>query len=109
MQLIWARFFSFAINLSRRGFSFAINLGQIRSLIASRGVFESEPLQLAAKQNGRVGGRPSSLKEKDIAVARTLLQDPSITVEEVAKRMQVAPSTLYRYFQGGRSSVITNI
>ena len=64
---------------------------------------------LAAKQNGRVGGRPSSLKEKDIAVARTLLQDPSITVEEVAKRMQVAPSTLYRYFQGGRSSVITNI
>ena len=61
---------------------------------------------LAAKQNGRVGGRPSSLKEKDIAVARTLLQDPSITVEEVAKRMQVAPSTLYRYFQGGRSSLV---
>jgi DNA invertase Pin-like site-specific DNA recombinase len=63
---------------------------------------------LAAKQNGRIGGRPLSLKEKDIAVARTLLQDPSITVEEVAKRMQVAPSTLYRYFQGGRSSVIAN-
>lgn len=60
---------------------------------------------LAAKQNGRVGGRPSSLKEKDIAVAKTLLQDQSITVEEVAKRMQVAPSTLYRYFRGGRSVV----
>lgn len=60
----------------------------------------------AAKQNGRIGGRPASLKEKDLAVARTLLQDPSITVEEVAKRMQVAPSTLYRYFQGGRSSVV---
>ena len=60
----------------------------------------------AAKQNGRIGGRPSVLKEKDLAVARTLLQDSSITVEDVAKRMQVAPSTLYRYFQGGRSSVV---
>lgn len=60
----------------------------------------------AAKENGRTGGRPSALKEKDLAVARTLLQDASITVEDVAKRMQVAPSTLYRYFHGGRSSVI---
>lgn len=60
----------------------------------------------AAKEHGRIGGRPSALKEKDLAVARTLLQDASITVEEVAKRMQVAPSTLYRYFQGGRSSLV---
>jgi len=60
----------------------------------------------AAKENGRVGGRPPALKEKDLAVARTLLQDASITVEDVAKKMQIAPSTLYRYFQGGRSSVI---
>jgi len=60
----------------------------------------------AAKQNGRIGGRPSSLQEKDLAVAKILLQDPSITVEDVAKRMQVAPSTLYRYFQGGRSAII---
>jgi len=61
----------------------------------------------AAKQNGRIGGRPSVLKEKDLAIARTLLQDASITVEDVAKRMQVAPSTLYRYFQGGRSAIIS--
>jgi AcrR family transcriptional regulator len=60
----------------------------------------------AAKENGRTGGRPSALKEKDLAVARTLLQDASITVEDVAKRMQVAPSTLYRYFHGGRSAVV---
>ena len=59
-----------------------------------------------AKENGRIGGRPLALKEKDLAVAKTLLQDASITVEDVAKRMQVAPSTLYRYFQGGRSSVV---
>ena len=60
----------------------------------------------AAKQYGKIGGRPSALKEKDLAVARTLLQDSSITVENVAKRMQIAPSTLYRYFKGGRSSVV---
>ena len=60
----------------------------------------------AAKENGRIGGRPLALKEKDLAVAKTLLQDASITVEDVAKRMQVAPSTLYRYFQGGRSSLV---
>lgn len=60
----------------------------------------------AARQNGRIGGRPSSLTEKDLAVAKTLLQDISITVEDVAKRMQVAPSTLYRYFQGGRNAII---
>jgi DNA invertase Pin-like site-specific DNA recombinase len=59
----------------------------------------------AAKQNGRIGGRPSALKEKDLIIAKTLLQDPNITVEDAAKRMQVAPSTLYRYFHGGRSSV----
>jgi DNA invertase Pin-like site-specific DNA recombinase len=62
----------------------------------------------AAKENGRIGGRPSALKEKDIAIAKTLLQDPSITVENVAKRMQVAPSTLYRYFQGGRNLLLAN-
>jgi DNA invertase Pin-like site-specific DNA recombinase len=61
----------------------------------------------AAKEHGRTGGRPSALKEKDLAVARTLLQDARITVEDVAKRMQVAPSTLYRYFQGGRSAIIS--
>jgi DNA invertase Pin-like site-specific DNA recombinase len=60
----------------------------------------------AAKQYGRIGGRPSALKEKDLSVARTLLQDSSITVENIAKRMQIAPSTLYRYFKGGRSSFV---
>lgn len=60
----------------------------------------------AARQNGRIGGRPAALKAKDLVVAKTLLQDQNITVEEVAKRMQIAPSTLYRYFQGGRGAMI---
>jgi DNA invertase Pin-like site-specific DNA recombinase len=60
----------------------------------------------AAKQSGRIGGRPLSLKEKDLTITKSLLQDPKITVEEIAKRMNIAPSTLYRYFKGGRSLVI---
>jgi transcriptional regulator with XRE-family HTH domain len=35
---------------------------------------------------------------------KALLKDPAITVEQVAKRLGVAPSTLYRYLPGGRSA-----
>jgi predicted transcriptional regulator len=41
----------------------------------------------------------------DIAHARALLTDPEITVEAVAKRLNVAASTLYRHLPGGRSAV----
>ncbi|MBW8309382.1 MAG: Hin recombinase, partial [Candidatus Paracaedibacteraceae bacterium] len=53
----------------------------------------------------RVGGRPPSLKAEDLIAAKALLKDDNITVEEVAKRLSVAPSTLYRHLPGGRSSL----
>jgi DNA invertase Pin-like site-specific DNA recombinase len=59
----------------------------------------------AAKRLGRVGGRPPSLKAEDLMIAKALLKDENITVEEVAKRLSVAPSTLYRHLPGGRSSI----
>jgi transposase-like protein len=37
--------------------------------------------------------------------ARALLKDPEITVEEVARRLDVGSSTLYRHLPGGRSGV----
>jgi Helix-turn-helix domain of resolvase len=37
--------------------------------------------------------------------ARALLKDPAIPVEEVTKRLQVSPATLYRHFPGGRSGL----
>lgn len=58
----------------------------------------------AAKARGRTGGRPPSLSEADIAAAKALLRDPDITVGEVAKRLNVVPSTLYRHIPGGRSA-----
>lgn len=59
----------------------------------------------AARARGRKGGRPPSLEEKDLAAAKALLADPAITVEDVAKRLKVAPSTLYRHLPGGRGAL----
>jgi DNA invertase Pin-like site-specific DNA recombinase len=59
----------------------------------------------AAKARGRTGGRPPVLNEKDLNVAKALLADPDITVEDVAKRLKVATSTLYRHLPGGRGAL----
>ncbi len=59
----------------------------------------------AARRLGRLGGRPPSLKPDDLAAAKAMLRDNNITVEDVARRLNVAPSTLYRHLPGGRSSL----
>ena len=59
----------------------------------------------AARARGKRGGRPPALTEKDIQAAKAMLADPTITVEEVAGRLKVAASTLYRHLPGGRSAL----
>jgi len=59
----------------------------------------------SARARGRLGGRPPAMTDKDIAVAKAMLSDPNITVEQVAQRLGVAPSTLYRHIPGGRSCI----
>jgi DNA invertase Pin-like site-specific DNA recombinase len=59
----------------------------------------------AARRRGHVGGRPPALTSQDLAEARALVRDPEITMEQVAKRLGVAPSTLYRHLPGGRGAV----
>jgi len=59
----------------------------------------------AARARGKKGGRPPALVAKDIAAAKAMLSDPEITMEEVAKRLRVAPSTLYRHLPGGRGAL----
>ena len=58
----------------------------------------------AARARGRTGGRPPALSTHDVATAKAMLTDPEITMNEVANRLKVAPSTLYRHMPGGRSA-----
>lgn len=59
----------------------------------------------AASARGKKGRRPPALVAKDLAAAKALLSDPEITMEEMAKRLRVAPSTLYRHLPGGRGAL----
>ena len=59
----------------------------------------------SARARGRLGGRPAAWDEDDITAAKAMLRDPNISVEEVAQRLGVSPSTLYRHIPGGRSGV----
>ena len=60
----------------------------------------------AARARGRTGGRPPALSETDLAAAKALLRDPDITVSEVAQRLGVVPSTLYRHLPRARSAAL---
>ena len=60
----------------------------------------------AARSRGKMGGRPPSLKDTDIQAAKAMLADQKMTVEEIAKQLKVAPSTLYRHMPGGRSAAL---
>ena len=61
----------------------------------------------SARARGRLGGRPKRLSEEDLNVAKAMLSDSNITVAQVAQRLGVAASTLYRYLPGGRGNLDT--
>jgi len=63
---------------------------------------------VAARERGRFGGRPPALKEADLAAARTLLADPDVTAREVARRLGVSLSTLYRHLPAARATITRN-
>ncbi len=58
----------------------------------------------AARARGKTGGRPPKLTEADLKAAKAMLQDPSITVAEVARQLRVSPATLYRHMPAARST-----
>lgn len=59
----------------------------------------------AARARGRKGGRPRRLTPKNIAMAKSMLRDPGITVADAAEALGVSPATLYRQFPGGRGAI----
>ncbi len=59
----------------------------------------------SARARGRLGGRPPALSDADIAQAKAMLTDPDITVKQIAERMGVSLSTLYKHLPAARSAV----
>ncbi len=57
----------------------------------------------AALARGRKGGRRRKLSEADLAVARAMLNDPTIAVAAIAKRLGVSRATFYAYFPAARA------
>jgi DNA invertase Pin-like site-specific DNA recombinase len=51
----------------------------------------------AARRRGRRGGRPKKMTGKDIAAAKALLADGTLTSTEVATQLGVSKATLYRH------------
>jgi DNA invertase Pin-like site-specific DNA recombinase len=60
----------------------------------------------SAKAKGRIGGRKPGLTTKDIAVAKAMMNDPDITMKEVAQRLKVSRAALYRHLPGGRGGAV---
>lgn len=82
-------------------------------MFASMAQFELEQTKLrcahgraAAVARGRMGGRPRSLDETKLRIARTLMADNTLSMAEIAQQVGVAASTLYRTFPGGRGALL---
>jgi DNA invertase Pin-like site-specific DNA recombinase len=58
-----------------------------------------------ARGKGRIGGRPRAMTEEDVQMAKTLLADPKVNVVDIAKKLGIGLTTLYRAFPGGRSAL----
>jgi DNA invertase Pin-like site-specific DNA recombinase len=51
----------------------------------------------AARERGRVGGRPRALDGKDIPELQALMKDPDVSTADICERFGISKATLYRY------------
>jgi DNA invertase Pin-like site-specific DNA recombinase len=51
----------------------------------------------AARERGRVGGRPRALSEEDLPQVQALMKDPDVSTAQICERFDVSKATLYRY------------
>ena len=58
----------------------------------------------AARDRGRIGGRPSKLTGKNLAMAKDLMANKDNDVTEIAKKFDVSRATLYRLTASPRTT-----
>jgi DNA invertase Pin-like site-specific DNA recombinase len=51
----------------------------------------------AARERGRVGGRPLALSEEDIPQVQAMMKDPGVSTSDICERFGISRATLYRY------------
>lgn len=51
----------------------------------------------AARERGRVGGRPPALDEKEIPQVQAMMKDEEVTTSDICERFDISRATLYRY------------
>lgn len=50
----------------------------------------------AARERGRVGGRPRALDEEDIPELQALMKDPDVPTADICERFGVSKATMFR-------------
>ena len=58
----------------------------------------------AARARGRCGGRPKSMNETQIAMAKAMLADRELPVRKVYEALHVSRATLYRHLSADRTA-----
>lgn len=57
----------------------------------------------AARARGRIGGRPRAVTDAKLLACKALLEDGSLSVEEVARQVGISAASVYRYFPKART------
>jgi DNA invertase Pin-like site-specific DNA recombinase len=55
----------------------------------------------AARERGRIGGRPKALTPRQILIAQSLYDDPKNSIPEICRTLKISKVTLYRYVKTG--------
>lgn len=69
----------------------------------------TEAADASSAQSGRRERRRQETREDMLRIARQIIMESGaehVTVREIARRADFAPSALYRYFQGGRPEIL---
>jgi DNA invertase Pin-like site-specific DNA recombinase len=52
---------------------------------------------VAARERGRIGGRPKVLTPRQRSIAQSLYDDPNNSIQEICRTLKISKVTLYRY------------